>query len=284
MPTDWTRTESEAAITAYAEMLERELRGERIVKAAYNRRVQEATGRSKGSVEYKFQNVSAVFTELGYAYVGGYLPAYNYQRMLLDLSAGLIERDVGLRSAMEDAAQASEPGRKPTAGLHEVDAPAREGSPMPRRLRERRSAPRVTNWLEVEARNVERGRLGETLVLEWEERRLRAAGAARLASRIEHVSATQGDGIGFDIHSFETDGADRLIEVKATRFGEYTPFFASVNEVAVSAEHADRWHLYRVFDVLATPRFFSRRGALAEQFVLDPAVYRASVSGPAAIR
>ena len=59
MPGDWTDAENDACVAAYLDLLEAELEGRRLVKSEVNRKVQEATGRSRGSVEYKFQNVSA---------------------------------------------------------------------------------------------------------------------------------------------------------------------------------------------------------------------------------
>ena len=80
-----------------------------------------------------------------------------------------------------------------------------------------------------------------------EHRHLWEAGARRLADWIEQVSRTQGDGLGYDIASFELDGVERLIEVKTTNFGAMTPFFASTREISVSEEQADHFRLYRVF-------------------------------------
>ncbi len=83
------------------------------------------------------------------------------------------------------------------------------------------------NYLAREARNASLGAAGEDFVMALEHRRLWEAGARRLAERIEQVSKTQGDGLGYDIASFELDGRESLIEVKTTSFGALTPFFAS---------------------------------------------------------
>ena len=91
-----------------------------------------------------------------------------------------------------------------------------------------------------------------------------------LANRIEHVSNTRGDHFGFDIQSFETDGRDRLIEVKTTRFGELTPFFASKNEVEVSAQREAEYQLYRLFKFTDQPRLFILPGSLRKSCSLDP--------------
>ncbi|WP_413248748.1 hypothetical protein [Sinomonas flava] len=48
----------------------------------HNRRVQDATGRTKGSIEFKFCNVSHVLAEAGHDYVEGYKPRSHVQESL----------------------------------------------------------------------------------------------------------------------------------------------------------------------------------------------------------
>jgi hypothetical protein len=111
--------------------------------------------------------------------------------------------------------------------------------------------------------------------LRFEHERLWRAGERSLADRIEHVSRTQGDGLGYDIRSFEVDGRNRLIEVKTTRFGALTPFFASRNEVEVSEEQRDEYQVYRLFSFRAEPRLFTLAGSMQKSCQLDPLNYSA---------
>ena len=83
MAGDWTAEENRTIVAVYLEMLDAELRGEQYVKADFNRKVARATGRTRGSVEYKFQNISSVMADLGLPWVTGYKPAKNYQNGLL---------------------------------------------------------------------------------------------------------------------------------------------------------------------------------------------------------
>src|SRR5690606_17522896 len=103
-------------------------------------------------------------------------------------------------------------------------------------------------YLEQEAANHSLGLAGEKLILEYEHQRLWKFGERKLADRIEHVAQTKGDGLGYDILSYETDGRERLIEVKTTRYGELTPFFATRNEVEVSEAASGQYNLYRLFN------------------------------------
>ena len=83
-----------------------------------------------------------------------------------------------------------------------------------------------------DARNRALGRAGEERILHHELLTLKMAGQDSLARKVRWVSEEDGDGAGYDIHSFVTDGADRLIEVKTTNGWERTPFRISLPPAA----------------------------------------------------
>jgi len=92
------------------------------------------------------------------------------------------------------------------------------------------------------------------------------------------VTAEEGDGLGYDILSFdERSDAERWIEVKTTGLGIYFPFYATAAEVRCSEDAADRFQLYRVFEFARRPRVYVLAGSLRERCRLEPAVYRATV-------
>ena len=91
----WSEAETAALLDAYFEMLVLELERTPYVKADFNRSVRDATGRSKGSVEFKFCNVSAVLDERGRPYVHGYKPRANYQRSLAEAVDARLEHQDG---------------------------------------------------------------------------------------------------------------------------------------------------------------------------------------------
>jgi hypothetical protein len=101
----------------------------------------------------------------------------------------------------------------------------------------------VTDYIQREARNRSLGSAGELFTLNYERARLIHAGKENLASRIEHTSQLCGDGAGYDVLSFEESGRERLIEVKTTKYGADTPFFVSKNEVSVSEQESDKYHV-----------------------------------------
>lgn len=258
-----------------------EFAGLPVNKAAHNEALRRMlNNRSKGAVEFKHQNISAVLVEAGYAYIDGYKPRYNYQELLRDVVLDRLERDP--RIARVTAEVVGAPVAPAFVGGDWqsliVDPPRSERK---RAVAERRIASvrpmRSVNYLEQEARNSALGRAGEVFVLEVEQRRLHSLGAKKLADRIEHVARTQGDGLGYDILSYETSGRERLIEVKTTRFGSMTPFFATANEVKVSVDTADSYHLYRVFKYGDDPKLFVLSGSLRRTTILDPTAFRATL-------
>jgi hypothetical protein len=97
-----------------------------------------------------------------------------------------------------------------------------------------------------------------------------------LDDQVEHVSQTQGDGLGYDIRSFESDGSACFIEVKTTSFGKRTPFFVSANEVRFAHSHPQQFSLYWLLDFRQAPRLFELQGPVETHCKLDPSIYRAS--------
>ena len=67
------------------------------------------------------------------------------------------------------------------------------------------------------------------------------------AEKVVHTAKVEGDGAGFDIHSFFPDGRPKFVEVKTTTGPKDTDFLISANEVAFSATHPDNYELCRVF-------------------------------------
>ena len=140
-------------------------------------------------------------------------------------------------------------------------------------------SPAKRDYLAREAGNRSLGRAGELFVLELEARRLHAAGKKTLSERVEHVAVTRGDGLGFDVLSFEDDGRERLIEVKTTTFGGFTPFHVTRNELARSEVDSETYQLYRIFGFRAKPRIFNIVGATGARCELEAVSFLARMAG-----
>lgn len=278
MSNHWSREEVEATVSDYFEMLAMELRREQFNKAEHNRNLKNLlNNRSKAAIELKHQNISAVLIDLGYPYIDGYKPRRNFQRLLYDVVHERLHLASGLNSAAANAVEQKIEKPPIVSDLLTIltnpprveDKPNLYGRTQPLHFSAKR------NYLEIEAQNRSLGLAGEKLVLEFEHRRLWQAGKKDLANRVEHVANTVGDHLGFDIQSFETDGRDRLIEVKTTRFGALTPFFATKNEVEVSEVRKFDYQLYRLFGFAKQPKLFVLPGSLRKTCSLDPIQFSA---------
>lgn len=132
------------------------------------------------------------------------------------------------------------------------------------------------NFLAGEQRNRSLARAGEHFVLAFERQRLRTLGLTTYAEAIEHTAVELGDNAGYDVQSWQVDGSPLLIRVKTTRYGGQTPFYLSVNELAMARAHAGQYTIYRVFDFPSSPRLFCLDGPLDERCTLHPTAYRAT--------
>jgi hypothetical protein len=276
-PMDWSREEVEAIVADYLQMLTMELAGQNFNKTEHRRRLQSSLNeRSDGSIEFKHGNISAVMIDLGFPYIRGYKPRANYQALL----ATVAEQQISGKATLDQVALAAvqQPAVAPIqADFSRVksDAPI-----MLHRAKEFETAPLFRaikrDYLEREARNQSLGLAGEEFVTLFEHWRLVELGQQRLAEKVEHVSQTKGDGLGYDVLSYDSDGKERFIEVKTTTFGRDTPFFVSRGELVLSHSAKDQFHLYRLFEFRNAPRLFDLTGSLDQHCLLDPVTYRAS--------
>ena len=159
------------------------------------------------------------------------------------------------------------------------------GPPPTPNQEEEASLPETLRWLvrkfdpaERDARNRKLGKSGEAIVFEHERRHLIAAGRVDLAKRLRWTSQEDGDGAGYDIHSFDLSGKDRLIEVKTTVGHALTPFFITENERAFSVERQDAFRLVRLYDFARKPAAFEIAPPLSDYFKLSPTLYRAALT------
>ena len=80
----WSETEIDLIVADYFAMLADELIGKAFNKTEHNRALQGMIPRSRGSIEFKHQNISAVLLGLGQPWIEGYKPAANFQNALVD--------------------------------------------------------------------------------------------------------------------------------------------------------------------------------------------------------
>ncbi|MDO5743419.1 MAG: DUF3883 domain-containing protein [Micrococcaceae bacterium] len=244
--TPWTVEENDATIEAYFSLFLADLRGEPINKAASYRGLALRFGRAAKAFEFKMLNISAVLVRLGWPYLRGLMPKANYQGALeVAVARHIAQRAADDFMPLERPAPAHIPPSPVDLVLHPVprliDGGLLEpGSDIVRAAKR--------DYAAIEAANSALGLAGEMVVAEHEARTLFLAGHKKLSNRVEHVSRTRGDGLGYDVLSFDPDGRRRHIEVKTSRYGAATPFFVTDNEVRVSERTPETYWLYRLYD------------------------------------
>lgn len=267
--TTWQSDELDAIVADYFAMLEADLAGEPYVKSRHSAALMERIGRTHRSVEFKHQNISAVLDELGMPWIPGYKPKRNYQTAIFDA----IDRYLTARPAILDALPATTPATaQPTAVFVAPPIPAAADGTTPERLRR---LVRKFDPVERDHRNRTLGKAGEAFVLDLERRRL-ADDRPDLARKVRWVAAEVGDGAGYDILSFDSQGRERLIEVKTTNGSARTPFFLTRNEHEVAMERPTDWRIYRVHMFAKAPRIFTLAPPLEQAVNLRTEIWRAS--------
>jgi hypothetical protein len=272
--TDWSDQEIDLIVADYFDMLRLELSNLPYVKAERNRELQRLTRRSRGSIEFKHQNISAVLVQLGMQPIPGYLPRFNFQGALLDgIERFLVGNPEIFAAAGSPIIESS--GSSEDDAIFLVDPPALD----PRAVVD---APRLRRLMgkfdpaQRDARNRELGRRGEERILAGERLRLKVADRPDLARRVRWVSQEDGDGAGYDILSFDLKGRERLLEIKTTMGGATTPFFISENERSLSDERPEAFRLVRLYDFQRAPTAFKLRPPLTDWVLLQAQSYRAS--------
>jgi hypothetical protein len=275
---DWSRIEVEAIVDDYLSMLASELAGTPYNKTAHRQALQSLLkNRSDASIEFKHANISAALLDAGFRPINGYKPRFNYQSLLVEVLAEQLDKRPDLFTLA--AADADRPIVVPE--VEDILAVLTE-RPQSRTEAHRVAEPSVpiirlpTNYIEREARNRSLGNAGELFAMNFERARLVHAGREALAAKIEHTAKVRGDHAGYDILSFEASGAERLIEVKTTKYGVDTPFFVTHNEKATSERHASQYQLYRLFAFRESPRLYTLPGAIDMTCNLSAATFLAS--------
>jgi Domain of unknown function (DUF3883) len=276
---DWSRDEVEAVVADYLHMLALELAGQTYSKTAHRRLLlPKLHDRSDGSVELKHQNISAALIELGAPWIIGYKPRKNYQRLLLEVVAERLQAD---RQVDEVASAAVEqPAIVPAVPIFSdfiVPPPSHVAAAADSQAKAyvRRASGVRRDYLGLETRNRSLGMAGEQFVVAYERYRLHEVGARHLVDRVEQVSVTKGDGLGYDVLSFDADGKERLIEVKTTAFGREAPFYVTRTELDLSKAEPESFRLYRLFEFRRKPRMFELAGTVTSHCALDPVSYLA---------
>ncbi|MHC2068120.1 protein NO VEIN domain-containing protein [Bremerella sp. T1] len=283
MPQNWSEIEVQLIVEDYFEMLQSDLLDQPYSKAEHRRSLSpQLDERSSSSIEFKHQNISAVMVELGLPYIQGYKPRGNFQSLLADGVRNYLDVHPDLLDRLADGPVVSPdrvPKMKPMSfNSVQETPPKRIFSPSESSRPWNTRKPRCRDFAAHDAANRRLGQCGEEWVVDIERQRLISLGRDDLANRVEWVAQSIGDGLGFDVLSFDAvDDSERLIEVKTTGLGKYFPFYVTRNELRCSEDVEKQFHLYRVFDFGRTPRLFVLQGSLRIACQLEAVQYMAAI-------
>jgi hypothetical protein len=269
--TDWTADEVAVLVGSYFLMLAEGRAGREYNKSEYRRSVIAAIGRKPGSIERKLQNVSAVLDEIGVPWIQGYKPLPHYQ----DALVAVVEQQLVLHPELFVEAAAGPLRARGDNDILVAPPAFLNSDPESRPAAIRRLVGKFDPAARDE-RNRALGKAGEEFVVGFERRRLQRAGRDDLAKSVRWVSVEDGDGYGYDVQSFETDGEQRLLEIKTTCGNERTPFWMTRRECDVAAEQGNIYRIRRVFHFRNEVKMFDIAPPFQDRLLMTPSVFLAS--------
>ncbi len=114
------------------------------------------------------------------------------------------------------------------------------------------------------------GEAGEEFVYQYERNIVKAYHLGK-DKQVRRVAKLDGDGLGYDILSYDRHGKEIYIEVKTTTGSEESTIFITANELAMSEMFPEQYRLYRVYDFDARSmdgKIAVREGSLKELCIL----------------
>lgn len=275
---DWTDAENDLIVREYFDMLRLIVENDQsLVKIDRERELDKTIQRGIKSITWKLRNVSYIAGDLGLPPLPGYAPADGAQKSIADAIRRYVSshpETFELATKIATANKKGPPrkgGRRKRAvisnlgGLELVAAPGIGSGRKPHVAR----LVRDFDPAKRDERSQIIGDAGEHRVLEYEKARLIKHGRADLARDVEWTSKVRGDGVGYDIRSFNLRDEERFIEVKSTSGAITSPFYLSRNEREVSEHLSKQWRLYRVFDLAIQPGLFTLKPPLEKVAKLE---------------
>lgn len=267
---EWRDDELDVIVTDYFSMLADDLAGRPYVKAKHRRALMEQVDRTRASVEFKHQNISAVLDELGLPWIAGYIPMRNYQSAIF----GAVDRYLTKFPSILELVPASPAASASTGTVFVPPPPHTSETTLVPKLLER--LVQKFDPVERDHRNRSLGKAGEEYVVGIERRKLHEADRPDLARSVRWVAKEDGDGAGYDVLSFDVFGREQYLEVKTTNGSARTPFFLTRTECATALERPADWRIYRVHQFAKEPRIFVIAPPLENSVRLSPETWRAT--------
>jgi len=159
-----------------------------------------------------------------------------------------IDRDpsiAGITELIEDYSPVESTFKKPEefVGTYTKNG-ALSDTVTPRKRATKKAAAKKVDFESLNKTKKTRGTFGEVLVFNDEVTKIASLG---LECVVDHVSLTQGDGLGYDILSFNEKGEEVFIEVKTTTQNKIDGFYLTPKELQVALDNENNYKLYRVY-------------------------------------
>lgn len=134
------------------------------------------------------------------------------------------------------------------------------------------------DYEEIHHQNIKLGEAGEKFIFEREKKRVEKYNLGK-DKKVIWASKEYGDGLGYDILSYDANGNKKLIEVKTTDGRKDTPFYITNNELQKSIEEEKCFYLYRVYNydtVNENGGILVYKGSL-EEYCKTPILYKIEI-------
>lgn len=113
-----------------------------------------------------------------------------------------------------------------------------------RKTKKNSSGARHIDFNTVNKNKKKLGTFGEMLIVKDEIEKLSELG---IEKEVEHVAITKGDGLGYDVVSYDENGKQVFIEVKTTSTNRIDSFYLSPKEIEMSKE--SNYKIYRIYNL-----------------------------------
>jgi len=133
----------------------------------------------------------------------------------------------------------------------------------------------MVDYIEQNKLNIDIGTAGERFVVEYERENIKNYNLPE-EKQVQWISKDVGDGLGYDVLSYDSQGNEIYIEVKTTLGGEKSSFYITANELLKSEQEKESYFLYRVYNFDMEKQWGElsvRRGSLKELCIM-PQVYK----------
>lgn len=232
-----------------------------------------------------------------YSYLLSYFPSFSYEKIVEDIlnyislngdedrKKRFLVKGEEAEKILKDVLEEKNAFDDLELQLEEVE-PRCEISHHLKALDLEKTIHKKVDYIAQASKNAEDGARGEALALEYERKRLANIGLSDYIDKISWVSV-ESDSFGYDIASYDLiDGKVKKIqiEVKTTSSKIDREFFVSKAEVETSKRLSNTYYIYRIYHLYSLhPKIYRVRGALTDNFEIDPISYVAYYRGPASI-